>query len=67
MRLPTCDPALSHRKGVMCERCIEIDTKIERYSRMAKMINDKTALQAIDRLVADLQTQKLVLHPKREQ
>jgi hypothetical protein len=51
----------------MCERCIEIDTKIERYSRMAKMINDKTALQAIDRLVADLQTQKLVLHPKREQ
>jgi hypothetical protein len=58
-----CDPAISHRKGVMCERCIEIDIKIERYSRMAKMINDKTALQAIDTLVAGLEAQKLALHP----
>jgi len=46
----------------MCERCIEIDIKIERYRRMGKMINDKTALQAIDTLVAGLEAQKLALH-----
>jgi hypothetical protein len=50
----------------MCERCIEIDIKIERYSRMAKMINDKTALQAIDTLVAGLEAQKLAFHPNPE-
>jgi hypothetical protein len=50
----------------MCERCIEIDIKIERYSRMAKMINDETALHAIDTLVADLEAQKSALHPSTE-
>jgi hypothetical protein len=50
----------------MCERCIEIDIKIERYSRMAKMINDKTTLHAIDTLVAALEVRKLALHPNPE-
>jgi hypothetical protein len=48
---------------VVCERCNEIDNKIERYKRMAKMINDRAALQAIDTIVADLEAQRLTLHP----
>jgi hypothetical protein len=50
----------------MCERCVEIDIKIERHRRMAKMITDKTALQAIDTITADLEAQKLALHPEPE-
>jgi hypothetical protein len=51
----------------MCERCDEIDIKIERYNRMAKMINDEATLQAVDMNIADLEAQKLALHLKQEQ
>jgi hypothetical protein len=51
----------------MCEQCDKIEIKIDRYSRMAKMINDKVTLQAVDMNIADLEALKLALHPKQEQ
>jgi hypothetical protein len=48
----------------MGERCGEIDIKIERHRRWAKMITDKATLQAIDTIIADLEVQKLALYPK---
>jgi hypothetical protein len=48
----------------MCDSCGEIDIRIERHRRWAKMINDKATLQAIDTIIADLEVQKLALYPK---
>jgi hypothetical protein len=51
----------------MCERCTEIEIKAERHRLIAKMITDTATLQAIDTILADLEAQKLALHPKPEQ
>jgi hypothetical protein len=51
----------------MCRRCGEIDIQIERFRRIAKMINDETTLDGIDTTIAGLEVQKSVLHLKQEQ
>lgn len=37
-----------------------------RYQRPARGVNDRQVLAAADRLVADLEAQKILLHPKLE-
>jgi hypothetical protein len=53
-------------KRAMCEHCPETDIRIEGHRWMAKMITDEAALSAIDTINADLEAQKLALHPKPE-
>jgi hypothetical protein len=48
----------------MCKRCGEIEIQIERFRRIAKMINDEATLDGIDTTIAGLEVQKLGLHPK---
>jgi hypothetical protein len=50
----------------MCEKCIEIDTRIARYREVSKFINDRLALDGIKSLIVDLETQKASLHPTPE-
>jgi hypothetical protein len=50
----------------MCERCDEIDVKIDHYRRVAKMITDKPTLDGIDQLCAELEATKASLHPEAE-
>jgi hypothetical protein len=50
----------------MCERCDEIDKKIERYRRLARSIIDQPALEGIDRLIAALEETKVSFHSKAE-
>jgi hypothetical protein len=49
---------------VMCEKCVELDKKIEHYRRLNAGINDRAANEKLASLVDDLEAQKLVLHPK---
>lgn len=51
----------------MCDKCIEIDKKIERYRRMVPRITDKITLDGISELVAELLAKKAELHPETEQ
>jgi hypothetical protein len=46
----------------MCEQCVEIDKKIGRYRSSAARIMDQQTLDGIDRLVAELEAQKIELH-----
>jgi hypothetical protein len=47
----------------MCEKCGPIDEQIERYQRLAKSTYDKRTLDLIERLLRQLETKKLLLHP----
>jgi hypothetical protein len=51
----------------MCEKCDEIDAKTARYRGIARGVTDERALVSIESLIADLQTQKSLLHPKPEE
>jgi hypothetical protein len=44
--------------------CELIDNTIERYKRLRNQTTDKPAVEAADKLVAELQAKKAALHPE---
>ena len=48
----------------MCEGCRKIEEKIAHYREMASYVMDRPILDSIDVLVAQLEEEKRVLHPK---
>jgi hypothetical protein len=60
--------AATHECGTaMCDKCVEIDSKIEHYQRMASRITDQAMLDGIKELIERMKAQKAVLHPEQEQ
>ena len=51
----------------MCEKCAELDAKIERYRRLASQVSDPTTTERAATLIAEIKAQKAALHPDREQ
>jgi hypothetical protein len=50
----------------MCEKCVEIDKKIERYRRIQQSILDQVTVDRTRELIADLEVEKAALHPERQ-
>jgi hypothetical protein len=50
----------------MCEKCRELDDKIERYSRIALSITDQLTVDRIKLLIEELRNEKERLHPKEQ-
>jgi hypothetical protein len=50
----------------MCEKCTEIDQKIDHYRVLAARLLDQLTLERIEVLIADLLASKDLLHPKQE-
>jgi hypothetical protein len=51
----------------MCEKCVELDGKIEHYQRMSARITDQLTLDGINELIERMKAQKAALHPEQEQ
>jgi hypothetical protein len=51
----------------MCEKCNDLDQKIERYREMASRVNDQMTTKGIDELVAELIAKKAELHPEQKE
>jgi hypothetical protein len=47
----------------MCEQCVEINRKIDRYRLIASRTTDQTMLDGIEKLIDELQAAKVALHP----
>jgi hypothetical protein len=47
----------------MCDKCDEIETALERYRRLKGQINDQQMLDSATRLIAELEADKIALHP----
>jgi hypothetical protein len=50
----------------MCDKCIELDDKIEHYERISVSISDQLTIDRIKKLVEQMKAQKAALHPERE-
>ena len=48
----------------MCEKCVEIDGKIEHYRNLSSLVTDQQALDGIKLLVAQMEAEKRALHPE---
>jgi FAD/FMN-containing dehydrogenase len=51
----------------MCDKCIELDGKIEHYQRISASISDQLTVDRIKELVEKMKAQKAALHPEQEQ
>jgi hypothetical protein len=49
----------------MCDKCVELDTKIERYRRILLSIGDQVTVDRTKELIAELLAQKAALHPEQ--
>jgi hypothetical protein len=52
---------------LMCDKCAELDGKIEHYQRMASRITDQPTLDGIKELIARMKAHKAALHPDEGQ
>jgi hypothetical protein len=50
----------------MCDKCVELDGKIERYERMRLLTADQVTVDRINGLVAELYAQRAKFHPEKE-
>jgi hypothetical protein len=51
----------------MCDKCIELDKKLEQYRRLASSITDRLTIDRINKLVKDTAADKAKLHPDHGQ
>jgi hypothetical protein len=50
----------------MCDKCVELDKKIERYRMVSTSVTDQLTIDPIKGLIADLRAQKATLHPEQD-
>jgi hypothetical protein len=51
----------------MCDKCVEIDKKIEHLHRLAARFTDQALLDGIRELIERAEVQKAALHPEQTQ
>jgi hypothetical protein len=51
----------------MCEKCVEIDEKVEHYRSLASRLLDSATIKGIEALIADLLALKEQLHSAQEE
>ena len=49
----------------MCDKCVELDGKIEHYERIRSSIADQLTVDRIKELVAEMNAQKAKFHPEK--
>jgi hypothetical protein len=50
----------------MCEKCEELDKKIDHYRTLMARVTDRQTNEGIAKLIENLRAQKAALHPERE-
>jgi hypothetical protein len=51
----------------MCDKCVELDRKIEHYHRLASRFTDQALLDGIRKLIEQAEVEKAALHPDQTQ
>jgi hypothetical protein len=50
----------------MCDKCIELDKKLEQYRRLASSITDRLTIDRLDKFIRDTVAEKAKLHPDQK-
>jgi hypothetical protein len=77
LAFPLAEGTVNHRTALtfmeparcevgMCEKCVELDAKIDRYKQMARMITDQRTLDGIAKIIEEASAEKAALHSERE-
>jgi hypothetical protein len=50
----------------MCDKCVELDSKIDHYRLLASRVTDQLMLDGIKQLIDRMQAEKAALHPEQQ-
>jgi hypothetical protein len=50
----------------MCDKCQELDRKIEHYRRLTERVPDQLLAEGLGKLIEDLEAQKVAFHPEHQ-
>ncbi len=50
----------------MCDKCQELDKKIEHYRSLVARVTDQLTNERVAKLIEEMQAQKAALHPEQE-
>jgi hypothetical protein len=50
----------------MCDKCVELDEKIEHYRKLASAVSDRITVERIADLIKSMEARKLRFHPERK-
>jgi hypothetical protein len=50
----------------MCEKCAQLDAKIERYQRLSSQITDQPTLDGIEKLMERMRAEKAAIHAEQQ-
>jgi hypothetical protein len=53
--------------NAMCDKCTQLDAKIEHYERLSSKLTDQPTLDGIKELIKRMKAERAALHPKQEQ
>jgi hypothetical protein len=48
----------------MCEKCVELDKKIEHYGKLSQYITDQKTIEQLALFIEKLRAEKAALHPE---
>jgi hypothetical protein len=47
----------------MCEKCVELDDKIEHYRQLAARVRDPLLTEGVGKLIEEIEARKAAFHP----
>jgi len=50
----------------MCDKCAELDEKVDHYRRISRSITDQLTIDRINEAIAKCEAQKAALHPEQK-
>jgi hypothetical protein len=60
------DRLFSENRTAMCNKCDELDKKIEHYRQLAARVHDPLLTEGVGKLVGEIEAQKAALHLERQ-
>ena len=53
-------------RGLMCDKCVELDKKIAHYQTLALRVMDPPTVEGINKLIDEMQFLKAALHREQQ-
>ena len=58
--------ARANAELIMCDKCVQLDKKIEHYERLASGMADELTVERLRESVREMRAQKNALHPEQQ-
>jgi hypothetical protein len=59
-------PTRANAEPTKCEKCSQLDAKIEHYQRLSSQLTDQPTLDGIEKLIERMKAEKAAIHAEQQ-